>query len=58
MNIILYHTEKTVKEHAESLLVAIKEFGLDINSEKNMYEYMFMSLDRNARQNHIHSFIL
>jgi len=49
---------KIVKKHTESLLVAIKEFGLDINSEKNMYECMFMYHEQNARQNHIHSFVL
>jgi hypothetical protein len=49
---------KTIKRHAESFLVAIKEFGLDINSGKNMYECMFMYCEQNARQNRIHSFIL
>jgi hypothetical protein len=41
---------KTIKEHTQSLLVVIKEFGFDKYSEKNMYEYMFMSLEQNARQ--------
>ena len=27
---------KTIKKHTQSLLVAIKEYGLDINYEKNM----------------------
>lgn len=49
---------KTIKKHTESILVAIKEFGLDINSEKIMYECMFMYREQNARQNHIHCFIL
>lgn len=39
---------KTIKKYTESLLVAIKEFGLDINSEKNMYECMFMYHNRNT----------
>jgi len=30
---------------------------LDINSEKNVYECMFMYREQNTRQNHIHSFI-
>jgi hypothetical protein len=55
MTIIPYR--KTIKKHTESLLVAIKECGLDINSERNMYECMFMYREQNARQNHIHSFI-
>jgi hypothetical protein len=36
----------TVKKNAEDLLVATKEIGLELNSDKT--KYMFMSRDRNA----------
>ena len=36
----------TVKENAESLLVATKEIGLEVNADKT--KYMVMSRDRNA----------
>ena len=36
----------TVKENAESLLVATKEIGLELNGDKT--KYMVMSRDRNA----------
>jgi len=36
----------TVKENAESVEVAIKEIGLEVNADK--IEYMVMSGDQNA----------
>jgi hypothetical protein len=36
----------TVKENAEALVVAAKEFGLEVNADKS--KYMVMSRDRNA----------
>jgi len=36
----------TVKENAETLVVATKETGLEVNADKTMY--MVMSWDRNA----------
>jgi hypothetical protein len=36
----------TVKENAEALVVATKETGLEVNSDKT--KYMVMSWDRNA----------
>ena len=40
----------TVKENAEALLVANKETGLEVNTDKT--KYMFMSRDRNAGRGH------
>jgi hypothetical protein len=36
----------TVKENAEALVVATKEIGLEVNSDKT--KYLVMSRDRNA----------
>jgi hypothetical protein len=43
---ILKGSVHTVKENAESLVVAIKEVGLEVNADKT--KYMVMSRDRNA----------
>ena len=40
----------TIKENAESLIVASKETGLEINADKT--KYMVMSWDQNAGQSH------
>ena len=40
----------TVKENAESLLVATKEIGLEVNADKT--KYMVMSRDRNVGRGH------
>ena len=40
----------TVKEKADSLTVASKEIGLDVNADKT--KYMVMSRDQNAGQSH------
>jgi hypothetical protein len=40
----------TVKVKADSLIVAIKEAGLDVNADKT--KNIFMSGDRNAGRNH------
>jgi hypothetical protein len=40
----------TVKEHAEALVVATKEIGLAVNTDKT--KYMVMSRDQNAGQGH------
>jgi hypothetical protein len=47
---ILGGSAHTVKENAEALLVATKEFGLEVNAEKT--KYMIMSRDRNAGRGH------
>ena len=39
----------TIKDNAESLVVASKETGLEVNADKT--EYMVMSRDQNAGQN-------
>jgi hypothetical protein len=40
----------TVKENAEDLVVATKEIGIEVNSDK--MKYMVMSRDRNAGRGH------
>ena len=40
----------TVKENTEALVVASKEIGLEINSDKT--KYIVMSRNQNARQSH------
>jgi len=40
----------TIKENAETLIVASKEIGLEINADKT--KYMVMSRDQNAGQSH------
>jgi hypothetical protein len=42
----------TVQENTESLVVANKETGLEVNADKTEYSYMAMSLDQNARRSH------
>jgi hypothetical protein len=39
----------TVKRHAETLVVASKETGIESNADKTMY--IVMSVDQNAGQN-------
>jgi hypothetical protein len=39
-----------IKKNTEALLVASKEFGLEVNAEKS--KYMVMSRDQNAGQNY------
>jgi hypothetical protein len=43
---ILGGSVHTVRENAEALVVATKEIGLEVNTNKT--KYMFMSRDRNA----------
>ena len=45
---ILGGSAHTVKENAETLLVASKEIGLEVNADKT--KYMVMSRDRNAER--------
>jgi hypothetical protein len=40
----------TVKENAEALVVATKEIGLEVNTDKTKYMVMFR--DRNGGRNH------
>jgi len=40
----------TIKENAEALVLASKEFELEVNADKT--KYMVMSRDQNARQSH------
>jgi len=40
----------TVKENAEALVVATKEIGLEVNTDKT--KYMTMSRDQNAGRSH------
>jgi len=40
----------TVKENEETLIVASKEIGLEVNADKT--KYMVMSRDQNAEQCH------
>jgi hypothetical protein len=40
----------TVRENAEALVVATKETGLEVNTDKT--KYMVMSRDRNAGRGH------
>ena len=43
---ILGGSAHTVKENAEALIVAAKEFGLEVNADKT--KYMIMSRDQKA----------
>jgi hypothetical protein len=47
---ILGGSVHTVRENAEALVVATKEIGLDVNTDKT--KYMVMSRDRNAGRCH------
>ena len=47
---ILGGSAHTVKENAETLLVATKETGLEVNADKT--KYMVMSRDQNAGRGH------
>jgi hypothetical protein len=49
-NNILGGSVQSIKKHAEDLVIASKEIGLDVNAEKT--KYMVMSRDQNAGQNH------
>ena len=40
----------TIKKNAEALLVATKEFGLEVNADKT--KHMILSQDQNAGLNH------
>jgi len=47
---ILGGSVHTVKENAETLVVATKEIGLEVNADKT--KYMLMSRDQNAGRSH------
>ena len=47
---ILAGSVHTVEENAESLVVATKEIGLEVNADKN--KYIIMSRDQNAGRSH------
>jgi hypothetical protein len=47
---ILGGSEHTVEENTESLVIASKEIGLEVNADKT--KYMFMSQDQNAGRTH------
>jgi hypothetical protein len=47
---ILGGSVHAIKKNTEDLLIASKEIGLEVNAEKT--NYMFMSRDQNAGQNH------
>jgi len=47
---ILGRSVHTIKKNAGALVVAAKEFGLEVNGDKA--KYMVMSLDKNAGQSH------
>ena len=47
---ILGGSVHTVKENAESVIVASKEIGLEVNADKT--KYMAVSRDQNAGQSH------
>ena len=47
---ILEGSVRTVKENTEVFLVASKEIGLEINTDK--IKYMVISRDRNTRRSH------
>jgi hypothetical protein len=47
---ILEGSVNTVKENAETLVVATKEIGLEVNADET--KYMVMSWDRNAGRGH------
>jgi hypothetical protein len=46
----VYGVLHTVKENAETLVVATKETGLEVNADKT--KYMIMSRDQNAGRSH------
>ena len=48
--VILGASVHTIKKNAETLVVASKEIGLEINADKT--KHMVMSQDQNARQSH------
>jgi len=47
---ILGGSERTIKENAEALIVAISEIGLEVKADKT--KYMIMFRDQNAGRNH------
>jgi len=47
---ILGGSVHTIKENTETLVVASKEIGLEVNADKT--KYMVMSRDQNAGQSH------
>jgi len=47
---VLWESVHTIKENAESLVVASKEIGLEVNADKT--KYMVMILDQKAGRNH------
>ena len=47
---ILGGSVHTIKENTETLVVASKEIGLEVNADKTMY--VVMSRDQNARRRH------
>ena len=47
---ILWGSVHTVKENAETLVVATKEMGLEVNADKT--KYMIMSQDQKAGRSH------
>jgi hypothetical protein len=48
--VLLGGSVHTVRENAEALVVATKEIGLEVNTDKT--KYMVMSWDRNAGRGH------
>jgi len=42
----------TLKKKTEALLLASREVGLELNTEKTEYEYMVISRHQNVGQNH------
>ena len=50
MMLIQVESVHTAKENRESIAVANKETGLEVNADKT--QYMVMSRDQNARQSH------
>ena len=47
---ILGGSVHTIRKNTETLIVAAKELGLEVNADKT--KYMVMSRDQNAGQNH------
>jgi hypothetical protein len=47
---ILGGSTRSIKKHAEDLVIASKEIGLEVNAEKT--KYMVMSRNQNAGHNH------
>ena len=41
----------TIRKNTDSLLIASKEIGLEVNAEKTKYVYMVMYRDQNAGRN-------